>query len=89
MPGKTNKINLKLLAFLISFIFTSTASFAQQAIRICDKEGDCIDVSASEELQVTQTNTNSGVTAGDPQIRICDKEGHCLDIASDGSLQIE
>lgn len=80
-------IKLGIISAILTFM--SNFSFAQPAIRICDKEGDCMDISASGEFQITTTNTDSGVTAGDPQIRLCDKEGHCLDITSSGALQIE
>lgn len=74
--------------FILVLLLTTTAN-AQTAFRLCDKEGDCLDISASGELQLGTATVDTGTDGAGAQIRLCDKDGDCLDITSDGELQLQ
>ena len=79
---------MRTFLFLVLFCFPAYAQAPDR--RICDCEGDCANITASGELEVSSTNDNTAVQDCDStqkDFRISDNEGHVANVTSTGELE--
>lgn len=73
------------------FLFPVTAfSAVAPDRRICDCEGDCVNITSAGELEVSSTNDNTAVQDCDStqkDFRISDNDGHVANVTATGELE--
>lgn len=83
---------MKVLFVILLLAVSSPSAFCDVApdYRICDCEGDCVNVTASGELEVTSSNDNTSVQDCDStqkDFRISDDDGDVANVTSTGELE--